>query len=215
MAHPVDYKVKERGEIQLAADAEKFRKWLRVDHLLEFDPLHAIEHLKITPYSEKGILSVVPFRAVRGSPPARVKYNPLKLFVADEVLAAAKDTEPYARFILDHEIGHIIEHDHSAKAFSDEEAARLTAWPKELRAEWQADTFAYHVSLPWRFIVAFYFDRLELASRCNVLPDIVDKQIASLRRARNYSLDPCPQCSNFTVVRRIENFRCDNCSWHN
>ncbi len=121
MAHPSDYKVTSRSEMSLAADAEELRIRLGVDHRLEFDPLAAIHWLERKPVPKKGLLTVHRFRGALGYPPARVKYDPLRLFVTDGIMESAEeDRDPRAFFILSHEIGHIIEHDQTAKAFSSE-----------------------------------------------------------------------------------------------
>lgn len=211
MSDPVDHKVRARSERQLADSAASLRRWLVVDHLSIFNPLAAIEKLKFSHLPHKGTLSVIPFRASKGVAPARVKYDPLRLFVDQEHLDEAKIGEPGACFVLNHELGHIIEHDKSAKAFSNEDAKRLSAWPKEERAEWQADTFADFVSLPLKFVRAFNLDRLRLSIECNVPMRVVDRQIARLQSRRNYVGEACSNCGNLTIVRTGTDFKCDTC----
>lgn len=123
----------------------------------------------------------------------------------------AKQGDPYAKFILSHELGHIYEHDDTAKAFSEEESQRLTAWPAEELAEWQADTFADHLMLPWKFVIANNFDIQKIVNICNVERAVVLRQIAALRKSRRLSGDVCGECGNFTLVRDRTCLKCETC----
>jgi hypothetical protein len=213
VSHPSDYKVwPPRSEKHLAADAEALRIALGVDHRLEFNPFDAIEWFQRQPAPKKGLLHVHFFRGSSDTPPARVKYDPLRLFVTEGIWESAKEyRDPFAIRVLAHELGHIVEHDQTAKAFSTEEAKRLTAWPKEERAEWQADTFADHILLPWKFIIAYGFNIFELCGLCNVERELAIRQIAALRGSRRYSGDPCSKCQNFTLARNGLDLTCDTC----
>jgi hypothetical protein len=212
VSHPPDYKVARRSERQIMATAERLRVSLEVDNNLEFNPLDAVRWFHRQEIPGKGLLRVVPFEAPRGAKRARVKYKPLRLMIDRPIWEAAiEEGDPEARFILNHEIGHMIMHDHNAKAFSSDDADRLTAWPREYLAEWQADTFADHVSLPWKFIASFDFDPAKIALFCNVPRAVALRQIDSLRSSRNYSGDMCPFCGNFTLVHRNYTVTCDTC----
>ncbi|WP_457796349.1 ImmA/IrrE family metallo-endopeptidase [Methylocystis sp. S23] len=212
-ANPSDYHVDERNSSQLAADAERVRRLVGADHAVEFDPLLAIKFFEQTELPRKGLLKVVPFNA-SGVPPARVKFKPsLRLFVHEEVLeAATKYGDPRARFILAHEIGHMVEHDHNAKAFSEADAKRLTGWPKEERAEWQADTFADHLLLPIKFLFGYRFDVCAIALACNVEHQVVVRQIGALKSEKRYVCKACPECGCFTLARSGTVLKCETCS---
>lgn len=214
MSHPSDYKVPtSRSTIELAADADALRRRLGVDLKLDFDPLEAIRLFQRVEIPRKGLLKVSPFNAPQGVPRARVKFAPLRLMIDQGVWEAAiDDHDPEARFILNHEIGHMIEHNNEAKAFSEADSKRLKAWPKEYLAEWQADTFADHISLPWKFVEALDFDAKAIAQRCNVPKAVALRQIEALRRSKNYTGDACSFCGNFTLVRRNWSLRCDTCN---
>jgi hypothetical protein len=211
VSHPTDYKVSEKYELQLAANAASLRKRLNDDLKLEFDPLRAIELFKKRDVTGKGLLRVTEFDAPRGCPPARVKYKPLRLFVDRDVLEAARIGFPGERFKIAHEVAHIIEHEDAAKAFSEAEARRITAFPKEQRAEWQADTFADHLLVPRKFLFAFRFDVGAIARACNVERSVVHRQIDSLKLERKYVCQACPECSNFTLARVGTVLKCETC----
>src|ERR1700689_2784201 len=87
-------------------------------------------------------------RAFPQDDPAYVSFDPLTLHVDREIWTAAKTDEPYARFVVAHEIGHIVLHDNSAKAFSNDKAAQISFADNGHSAEWQANVFAYHFLLP-------------------------------------------------------------------
>ena len=135
----------------------------------------------------------------------------MTLFVDETVFEEATIGLAEAKFILNHELGHIILHDKSAKAFSQGEESRLKAFPREQRSEWQADTFAFHLSLPYKFIIAWNFDRNAIMNNCNVPMRVVEQQIQSIKFCRNYAGDPCGTCGNFTVVRKVGSAKCDIC----
>lgn len=211
MPHPSDYKVTTRFERQLAADAESLRQLLGVDNRLEFDPFRAISFFEQYEVPRKGVLKVHFFDAPKGCPLARVKYKPLRLMVDKEIWEAAKDGDPIALYILAHEIGHIVEHDDTAKAFSSNETLRLKAFPNEERAEWQADKFADHLVLPWKFITAYKFEVQDICALCNVELSVVKRQIAALKSSKRYVGDMCPECANFTLVRNGTCLKCETC----
>ncbi len=212
MSHPSDYWVERKSERLLAADATALRVALRVDHRLEFDPLGAIRWFERVPLPKKGLLTVHRFDGAKGCPPARVKYDPLRLFATDGIMEAAEQyRDPVALYILTHELGHIIEHDRTAKAFSSDESQRLKAPPVEERAEWQADKFADHALLPWKFIIAYRFNVAEIAAVCNVESSLVIRQIDALRLSRRYVEGTCPECANPTLVRNGTFLKCETC----
>jgi len=77
-----------------------------------------------------------------------VKYRPSRLYCDQGVWLDADLGEPNARWIVGHEIGHLVLHDYHAKAFSSDPTLRIKFDEKEYSAEWQADTFVSHLYLP-------------------------------------------------------------------
>ncbi|WP_159727036.1 ImmA/IrrE family metallo-endopeptidase [Methylosinus sp. Ce-a6] len=211
MSHPSDYKVSATTAKQLAADAEELRKLLDADQRTEFNPLDAIRLFEKREVPKKGLLRVLLFDAPKGSKPARVKYKPLRLFVDGDVLEAARVGYPPERFIIAHELGHIVEHDDTAKAFSASDSERLKAWPKEELAEWQADTFADNLLVPRKFLFSFRLDVGAIASACNVERQVVQRQIDALKSERRYVCEECLECGCFTLTRKGTCLQCDVC----
>jgi hypothetical protein len=213
MSHPPDYKVSRRTAEDLAADAEKLRKLLGADHRTEFNPVEAVKLFEKCEIPKKGVLKVHLFDAPIGCKPARVKYKPLRLFIDREVLEAAREGYPLEKFIVAHEVGHIVEHDDTAKAFSSDDSERLTAWPKEELAEWQADTFADNLLVPRKLLLAYRLDIAAIASACNVERQVVQRQIDALKSERRYVCKECPECGCFTLMRKGTCLKCDVCSY--
>jgi hypothetical protein len=211
MSHPSDYKVIGKTAASIAADAERLRELLGVNQRAEFNPLDAIKLFEKRGLPNKGLLKVCLFDAPKGGKPARVKYKPLRLFIDRDVLEAASEGFPFERFIVGHELGHIVEHDDTAKAFSASDSDRLTAWPKEELAEWQADTFADNLLVPRKFLFAFRFDVNSIASTCNVERQVVQRQIDALKSERRYVCKECPECGCFTLVRKGTCLKCETC----
>lgn len=213
MSHPTDYKVAERSAKQLANDADALRRLLGAELRAEFNPLHALELFsKKEVLPGKGLLKVTEFDAPPGCKRARVKYNPLRLFIDRDVLDAARIGFPFERFVLAHEIGHLVEHDDTAKAFSASDAERLTAWPKESLAEWQADTFADNLLVPRKFLFSYRFDARAIAEACNVEREVVERQISALKVERRYICKECPRCGCFTLLRQGTSLKCETCN---
>lgn len=211
MSHPSDYKVTKRTVAQLAADADRLRELMGAEQRLELNPVEAIELFKKRKVPNKGPLTVHFFDAPRGCEPARVKYSPLRLFIDHDVWEAARVGYPLERFIVAHEIGHIVEHDDTAKAFSNSDAKRLSSWSNEELAEWQADTFADNLLVPRKLLLAYRLDVTEIASVCNVEREVVIRQIDALKAERHYVCKECPICGCFTLARKGTHLHCDAC----
>jgi hypothetical protein len=104
---------------------------------------------------KKGPLNFRFFDAGPDDDPAFVTFNPLTLHVDREIWEWADQGDPKARFVIAHEIGHLILHDHFATAFSDDPEVRIKSFPNEYSAEWQANTFAYYFLLPTHIVTAY------------------------------------------------------------
>jgi hypothetical protein len=129
--------------------------------------------------------------------PAFVTIDPLTLHIDAETWSLAKIGEPFARFVIAHEIGHIVLHGHYEKAaFSNSAALRLKAFVKENSAEWQANTFADYFLLPTSIVSAFGSPAAIVAA-CSVPLDLAERRFAQVREerlCRKNSGDYCPTC---------------------
>jgi hypothetical protein len=137
-----------------------------------------------------------------GETPAFVTFNPRTLHIDRSIWDLADRGEPEARFIVAHEIGHLILHDHFAKAFSNDPGDRIQFAVREYSAEWQANTFAFYFLLP-DLIVAAYRSISELSTSCSVQESVARERVAmSPRLNLLYSASEsgvCPDCGNFTT----------------
>lgn len=194
-------------------DAEKFRKLTGNEHSLEFNVIEAIEFLTKNDIG-KGCLQIRYFDAPPDFPRARVKFRPLRLITDNGLWDSAKRGQPFDKFVLSHEIGHILKHDdqlNNAKAFSLDIDKRLRAFPEEETAEWQADRIADHLMLPWKLILPFRYKVLDLAAHCNVERVLVERQIEAYKRSMKFAGEACKECGNFTLARKKIGLRCETC----
>jgi hypothetical protein len=145
---------------------------------------------------------------------AYVTFNPLTLHVDQEIWDLAEKGDPLSRFVIAHEIGHIVLHNHFAKAFSIESNVRIKFLPKEYSAEWQANTFAGYFLLPTNIVAAFA-DSPSLAKSAGVPLRLAEDRTKAVfaNRLRSFSFDgePCTECGNFTLVRNGTWLKCNTC----
>lgn len=193
----------------------------------KFGILNVVEFVErilplILTFLGKGPLHFRFFDASEGQIPAYVTYQPLMLHMDQETWELARIGEPEARFIVAHEICHILDHDHHAQAFSDDPTLQLKFAQKEERAEWQANTFASYFLLPPQVLESIgSVDQLVTA--CAVPRRIaVDRSEAAAEekrrtercaRARSYLGDACTKCGNFTLLPLGIDSQCDTCGY--
>jgi Zn-dependent peptidase ImmA (M78 family) len=150
--------------------------------------------------------------AFKQDDPAYVSFNPLILNVDRKVWADAEAGEDYPRFVIAHEIGHIVLHDYSAKAFSRDKADQIKFDDKEHSAEWQANTFAGHFLLPDPVIRKI--DNVSLlASVCQVPEALALERLLVVRKEqqrknRIFQGGFCSECGNFSLVRTNTLLKC-------
>lgn len=146
--------------------------------------------------------------------PANVSFRPnsIALHVDRTIWADAKAGGERSRFIIAHEIGHIVFHDHTAKAFSNDSSLRIRFAEREYSAEWQADTFAEYFLVPDAAVRNFP-DEVLLAIMCNVSLALARKRLNTYFSALGLVVDgPCEQCGNFSVIRQGGGLRCFTCN---
>jgi IrrE N-terminal-like domain len=146
---------------------------------------------------------------------ACVTFNPLTLHIVKNIWRDADMGRPYARFIVAHEIGHIVLHDEFAVAFSDDKAAQLKYVQDEESGEWQANTFADHFLVPNH--VARKLKESDLvAGLCVVDDSVAERRIRDLATVKtilapSYEGEMCSECGNFTLLRNGCSMNCDTC----
>lgn len=150
-------------------------------------------------------------RAASG-PPAKVTYEPLTLHVRVDVWEAARKDELWARYIVAHECGHLILHDHEAKGFSSPDAKRLPTEDQVRSAEWQADRFADFLLVP-TVISERQSDAHTLAIRCGVPLEIAYRRMSEVQELWNmtatlHDIQQCDHCFGFEARRIDSRVRC-------
>jgi hypothetical protein len=146
---------------------------------------------------------------------ACVSFNPLTLHTVESIWRDADLGKPYARFIVAHEIGHIVLHDEFAVAFSDDKAAQLNYIQDEESGEWQANTFADCFLVP-DHIVCKLKERDLIAGLCVVDDGVAERRIRESSSAKSilapaYEGEMCSICGNFALLRNGCSVRCDTC----
>lgn len=131
---------------------------------------------------KKGVVRIVFFDSKEGEVPAYVEFlgAAILMHVDREVWELAGQGEPMARFIIAHEIGHVLLHDKSAKAFSNMGEGRAK-FANENCAEWQADTFAGHFLVPTELVLELQ-NAFSIATRCSVPRQMAEDRIFAVRR---------------------------------
>jgi IrrE N-terminal-like domain len=151
-------------------------------------------------------------RANKYDEPANVTFQPrIVMHVDEETWAGAKDGDEHSRLIIAHEIGHIVLHDHTAKAFSNDPSLRIRFAEQEYSAEWQADTFARYFLVPDDAVRRFP-DQSLLAAMCNVSLSLARQRLQSYFGSRALLVDaPCDRCGDFMLLREGSQLRCLIC----
>jgi Zn-dependent peptidase ImmA (M78 family) len=161
-------------------------------------------------------------REFKEDDPAFVSFNPLTLNSDRQIWASATRGEDYQRFVIGHEIGHLVLHDHSAKAFSRDKSDQIKFGDDLQSAEWQANTFAGHFLLPDPVIQKLIqkIDNGAIIGTICQAPEILALQRISefkkalQRKSRVFEGGFCPNCSNFSLVQigtllKCKTFQCD------
>jgi hypothetical protein len=186
----------------------------------------SIDAVVTTRGRKKGKLSVKFFdREFDQEDPAYVEFDPARrddyvtLHVDREIWRLAERGDSYACWVLAHEIGHILLHDHYANAFSSDKEAQVvfTGSTKEDFAEWQAITFAGYLLLPTH-VVRKFNDANILAAACNAPDQLVAERLNAVRSMKkvlnpSYEGEMCSRCGHFTQVRSGNWTKCDTCGY--
>jgi IrrE N-terminal-like domain len=221
-----DYKVRFCREESIAAIALLCRKMAGDERFPRFNVVTFVERVlpKILKHLKKGMLTIHFFDMNEGAIPAYVVHKPaahqgakptIELHVDSEIWMLANLGDPKAKFILAHEIGHIVLHDHYAQAFSGQQ---IKFAQREESGEWQANTFASYLLITTDVLLAFSTAE-DLARSCEVplslsqerFEQAMEEQRRSIRcaRVRGFTGDACSNCGNFTVDRATS--KCDTC----
>jgi hypothetical protein len=177
-----DYLVKFAREELIAEIALAWRTEAGEENSAEFNVVKFVENVLAKKIKKKGPLHFSFFEMTPGGLPAFVTFEPLTLHIDSEVWEHAKLGNPESRTIVAHEVGHLILHDHHAKAFSSTETGSRFQ-TKETSAEWQANTFAAYFLLPDHIVAAFN-NGDDLANSCSVTKKLANQRVEAVREAR-------------------------------
>jgi IrrE N-terminal-like domain len=211
--------------------AFKTRSYFKIDDVLNFNIVNLLDGLKGIKFKDDYILSIVLFTEERVAPayvdflkPCESKSGKVILYVHEEVWKLANMGDPKSRYILAHELGHIILHRGERQEYSDTGASRYKAFPPERQAEnqanWFADAFLAPDNLVSRFSSPLEFSLKmdfpgEYAVRRFDEVQYVARKFKSFRQRDSHNKDhigeACSICANFTLVRNGSQLRCDIC----
>jgi Zn-dependent peptidase ImmA (M78 family) len=205
-----DHKVTYRREETIADIADACLRAHNKNPPYNFDITEFVETTLKLLCKKKGSLRIHVFDLPNNyDEPAHVTYRPHPTLHADrQVWMAAKAGDDYSRYILGHEIGHLILHDHTAQLFSSDPSLRLRFAEKEHSAEWQANTFADHFLVPAEAIEKFR-DELLLSMMCNVSVAVARRRL--VRHFGDGYGALCDNCGNFALVNDEARLRCCMC----
>ncbi|MCE2932687.1 MAG: ImmA/IrrE family metallo-endopeptidase, partial [Hyphomicrobiales bacterium] len=144
-----DYKVEPLTEQDICSVTVRLWNLLGATGQAEFPLRRALYLFCRQKLSKNGILKITTFRGTTVSAPARVVFKPEFCLIIDEERLELLYLEcPETKWIVAHELGHIVLHDSHAKAFSSDPALRIKFTQPEYSAEDQADLFAYYLLMP-------------------------------------------------------------------
>ncbi|MBF9197773.1 ImmA/IrrE family metallo-endopeptidase [Microvirga terrestris] len=141
--------------------------------------------------------------------PAFVSFKPLKLVCDYEVWRNAKLGDPDARYVIAHELGHLVFHSGHELHFSSPDSVFHSWYPEHEGTEWQAHNYAEKVLLP-DFVVKPFTNHKELAQACDVTEALALKRFREVNNIK-FSGEPCPHCHDFTMAWHKNKHYCYKC----
>lgn len=207
-----DYKVRFRSYRAVAELAHEARKRMCVAHYFTFNIVKAIRRLVGKEFGKLGVLHLDVFER-DNDPVAFVTFNPLTLHVHREIWEDAELGEPKSRFILAHELGHMLMHGHYRQAFSEDEKSRLKFVQPEESAEAQANWFAACFLAP-DYLARQCKNESELCLQFDFPSDFASVKLDDIKRhLPSYTGEACSTCGNFTLVRVAGRLKCETCEY--
>lgn len=209
-----DHYVPWMGMERIQKIAKAWRESAKLGRLnWSFDITEFVTQVLAKKFLKKGPLSIKFLENDAEGPPAYVTYKPLTLHIKKRVWELARAGHGRSRFIVAHEIGHILLHDHTAQAFSGNPDLQNKFAQREHSAEWQADTFAAHFLLPDE--VAEQFDSVDAYTElCKVNQELACETLERITESKRRSSadgNACSECGNFSLVWSGSGFKCTTC----
>jgi len=197
-----DHKVSFRTRESIKSVADRARALDKDAHRNGFRITSYLRMLAADQVLKTGPLKIHFFAPAVGEAPAYVTYDPTILHVDPEIWEEADQGEPGARFILAHELGHVILHDHHAQPFSGEKQDWIIM--DEESAEWQAHTFADYFLIS-DGEVSTHITPTDVAIFCAVDREVAIRRLTPITYVGEYC-----ECGGTRVRRGIVE-RCDCC----
>jgi IrrE N-terminal-like domain len=210
-----DYKVDRWGETSLKEVAAAFLSAHGVGRSSGSFEITEFVETTVTHYCKKKRNSELRIhlfeRADKYDEPANVTFGTnITLHVDRRVWDAAKVGDEYSRFVVAHEVGHIVLHDHNAQSFSSEPSLRIKFAEREYSAEWQADTFAEYLLVPDEAVKRFPDERL-LSTICGVPLSLARKRLNTYFSGHGLLTEGACTCGNYSLFRQETGLRCFVC----
>jgi hypothetical protein len=215
MTNRSDHKVTYRTEQQVASHALAVRRSNAEDNNVDFNIKAAIDRLVGKEIGKDRRLFIIDFvQSEEIGGPAEVVHSPttIRLRVDPEIYETAGYGDPNSRYILAHELAHVLMHDHHALRFSDDRSVRLKPFEKEVSAEWQAEAFADRLLIP-DVLLSVYETADHLAAACSAPLHVAErrKKQHDQSRAKRRTGDICITCASYSVARNGVEFICEEC----
>lgn len=199
-------------ETEIAGLAARLRSLCRVSPVERLDIGIVLDWLTQNSLPEKGKLEIVECNPDQNHYKAVVTFDPLRLKIFKTTLLHGRLGNPLSKYIIAHEIGHMVFHNRYAKPFSVNPVAPTIFMNKS--AEWQANKFADHFLFPDHIL-------MEMVSidgaikRCGITRELAEARWPLRNRLlkvnRSYAGDQCPECQSFTLVEKGIRMKCDTC----
>jgi hypothetical protein len=198
-----DHKVKHLTREQIAATA---LAWWKIAERrgYAFNICSFVMNVLTNKLGRKGPLSVRLYEDEELPERACVTFNPLVLHIRKMIWQDADIGKSYARFIVAHEVGHIVLHDQHALAFSNDAEAKLNFVQEEESGELQANSFADLFLVPDHIALRLR-NADTIAGLCVVTDSMAERRLRDAFTAKSplicsYEGDMCAECSNFTCT---------------
>jgi hypothetical protein len=202
-----DYKVPFKAEETIKASSLALRQRLGVSHLPDFSLRQCLERMACEDILLTGRIEIVLYTWSSGAPPAYVTFLPARtLHVDREVWEDASFNIPWARYILAHETGHLVLHNHYVQGFS---GAQSKAWIDQESSEWQADRFADHLLVTDADVRSFCAPNA-IVNHCAVTLELALRRLSPRFR---YLDEYCPRCGHLKLYANDRCTSCDNCGY--
>ena len=192
--------------VQIRKIAENVRAFLEPALRADFNVVAAMRRLAAEACFAWGKLEIKFFSASDGESLAYVNIgkNGKTLHVDRDIWAEAELGEPHARYILAHELGHLVLHDCYVQPFSN---LTTSIFDQETSTEWQAHTFAECFLILERDIEEYVSPRW-ITSACLVEESVVKRRLGA---RLSYVGEFCCNCGSATVYRTGRRKRCNTC----